>query len=283
MGRKEYHAQKRGDKRLLMFGPMVIRPANQGDYPLFARLFPELRVPDPVPSRARFETEMMATTLIVERDGAGVGVAFFQVLETMGYVRTLIAAPEARRTGVGRALMAHLRDPFRAIGCTRWCLNVLRTNGAAIGLYASFGLRRAYLSSMVDVPWKLLDDRPCLHAARPIDPADDARIEHALDILPGRITDTRRRGPYVYRMIDGPGPGEIGAAAIFDPAFPGAYPFKARSPELAIALLHALRPHARPTDDAVSVVIEDQPAIADALVALGATVRLETMHMRAPL
>lgn len=133
MGRKEYHAQKRGDKRLLMFGSMVIRPANQGDYPLFARLFPELRVPDPVPSRARFETEMMATTLIAERDGAGVGAAFFQVLETMGYVRTLIAAPEARRTGVGRALMAHLRDRFRAIGCTRWCLDVVRTNDAAIG------------------------------------------------------------------------------------------------------------------------------------------------------
>ena len=73
------------------------------------------------------------------------------------------------------------------------------------------------------------------------------------------------------------------AAAVFDPTFPGAYPFRAKTIDDATSLLHALRPHARPNDDIINVVTEDQEALADALIAIGATVRIETMHMRGPL
>lgn len=260
---------------------MVIRPAEEGDYAAFARLFPELRVPDPVPAREKFEHEMMATTLIAEREGVLVGLAYPQVLDGVGFLRILISDPSARRSGVGRALMETVRDRFRAAGCREWCLNVFPHNAAAIALYTSFGLAERYRSKVLTFPWALLDGQPRVAEARAIEPADDARVEAQAKILPGLLADLRAKGGRVLRMI-APG-AEVLAAAIFDPTFPGAYPFRAQSGEAAIALLHALRPHARPTDATLGVVTEDQPAIADALVAIGATLRLETMHMRGPL
>lgn len=260
---------------------MVIRPAIQGDYPTFARLFPELRVPDAVPAPETFEREMMATTLIAERDGAPAGLAYYQVLDGVGFLRIIISDPSARRSGVGRALMGAVRDRFRDAGCSEWRLNVLPHNAAAIALYESFGLRPRYRSKVLGFRWALLDAQPRVAGARTLEPGDDARIEATMNVLPGLFADARAKGNRVLRLVEVGE--EVVAAAIFDPAFPGAYPFRARRPDVAIALLHALRPHARPADDSLGIVVEDQPEIADALVAIGATLRLETMHMGAPL
>jgi len=51
----------------------------------------------------------------------------------------------------------------------------------------------------------------------------------------------------------------------------------------AVSLLHAIKPHARSTDEPLAIATEDQEELADALIALGATLRVETMHMRGPL
>lgn len=262
---------------------MRVRAARDGDYAAYARLFPELRVPDPVPDEARFAAEMMATTLIAERDGAPVGVAVFQVLERAGYVRNIITDPAARRSGVGRALMEALRERFRAAGCTEWRLNVMPANAAAISLYESFGFARAYASVALGFEWALLDRGAGVRSAeaRAIEPADDARVEQRLGLLPGLLADARAKEGRVLRMIEEDG--HVVAAAIFNPAFPGAYPFRARSLDRALDLLGALRPHARPGDASLAVTVEDQPAIAGGLIASGATVRLEILHMRAVL
>jgi hypothetical protein len=68
-------------------------------------------------------------------------------------------------------------------------------------------------------------------------------------------------------------------ATVFDPMFPGAYPFRVSRPDLALVLLDALRPYARKADTVVNIVVEGQPDVADALVAAGATVRLDCVHM----
>jgi hypothetical protein len=71
--------------------------------------------------------------------------------------------------------------------------------------------------------------------------------------------------------------------ALFSPTFPGAFPFRAGSPDDAFALLRAMKHHARPEDEMVGLVTEDQPAIAEALLRAGATLRVNLLHMRAPL
>lgn len=259
---------------------MTVRAAIPDDYGTFARLFPELRVPDAVPTAEKFVRELMPTTFIAERDGRPMGIACWQILRGAGYLRVIISDPAARRMGIGRELMTAVRDRFREEGCETFALNVLPDNAAAIGLYESFGLRKAYRSRAVSFTWSLLDGRRPRHRARPIEPDDDAHAEHETGILPGLIADARAKGR-VLRLVERDE--QVTAAAIFDPTFPGAYPFRAKTIDDALSLLHELRPHARTTDDAIAVVTEDQEALADALIDLGATVRIETMHMRGPI
>lgn len=281
MGPKEYHVKKRSYKVLLRFSCMNVRPAIPDDYGTFARLFPELRTPDDVPSAEKFEREMMPTTFVADREGRGVGVAYWQILRDTGYLRIIISDPAERRTGIGRLLMTAVRDRFHEGGCTEWRLNVLPTNAAAIALYESFGLRKAWRSRAVTFAWSLIDGRPATSTARPIEPDDDAHVEHETGILPGLVAEVRAKGGRVLRMIEKND--QVVASAIFDPTFPGAYPFRAKTIEDAISLLHALRPHARPTDESIAIVTEDQEWLADALIDLGAKVRIETMHMRGPM
>lgn len=266
---------------LLSSSRMLVRAARPDDYRMFARLHPELRTPDAVPDEAWFRREMLATMLVAERDGSseGVGIGYYQVLKGIGFLRMLITDPAVRRAGVGRALMDAVRARFTQSGCTEMCLNVLPTNAAAIALYESYGLRRAYGSKVLGFPWGLLDRAPAGRGeVHPIEPADDPRVERDTGMLPGLLADVRRKGGRLFGKIEETG--SIVAAAIFDPNFPGAYPFRAWTLDHAVALLRAFRPHARPGDAALGLVLEDLPDVADALLALGATLRLETMHMR---
>lgn len=259
---------------------MTVRPATPDDYGTFARLFPELRAPDPIPSQEKFEREMMGTTFVAVRDGRPVGVAHWLVFTDTGHLRILISDPAARRQGVGRELMAAVRDRFREAGCKAWRLNVFPTNAGAIALYESFGLTKAWRSRAISFSWSLLDNRTARYEARIIRPDDDAHVEHETGMLPGLVTDARTKDR-VLLMIERSD--QVTAVAVFDPSFPGAYPFRAKTPDDAVSLLIALRPHARPTDDQIMIATEDQESLADALIELGGMVRVETMHMRGKL
>lgn len=71
------------------------------------------------------------------------------------------------------------------------------------------------------------------------------------------------------------------ALAVFDPAFPGVYPIAVTRPEHAKPLFEVLRPHARQPH--VTVFIEGNEALADALRDRGARLLFEILRMGASL
>lgn len=257
------------------------------------RLFPELAVDDPILEQARFDRELVPTMLVIEAgEGAPepervVGYTYFQILEDLAYVRHVVTAPEARRTGVGRLLMAAVAERARAAGCRSWCLNVKRENTAAIALYEALGMAAAFGSKALDLDWASVDavaqdDVQNTHVtSRLLEPDDDAQVETTLGLVRGILAMSRDRGGRVLMgLFDGDA---VVAGTVFDPAFPGAYPFRAARPELAFALLRAIRSHARPADLHLKVVCEGQPAIAEALLAAGARVVHDIVHMKGAL
>jgi len=268
--------------------PATVRPARPEDYAVFVRLFPELGVSDPTVEEDRWAREMMATTLIAEAAGApaaapAVGYGYFQIIRDTVYVRHLVTAPEARKRGVGKALMNAIaaRALARVPPCTSWCLNVKPDNVAAIALYTRMGLTRAFESRALSVAWSVVESRQTLHdasvLARVITPEDDARVEPAMNLLRGQLAASRQmEGRVLVGLFDDE---TVLGATVFDPKFPGAYPFRVSRPDLALVLLDALRPHARKADAVVNVVVEGQPGVAEALIAAGATVRLDAVHM----
>lgn len=260
------------------------------DYQAFERLFPELAVDDPLVGQERFDRELLPTTLMVEAgDGPDpariVGYALYQIMKDVTYVRHIVTSPEARRTGVGRALMEAMAERARAAGSTSWCLNVKPLNTAAIALYRRMGMEPAFESRALKLAWAIADSTPRMQnariTARIILAADDARVEPAMKLFAGQLALARAmQGRVLIGLFD---EGSVLGATVFDPSYPGAYPFRVAGPELAFELLRAIRPHARPSDDVVNLVIERQLDVADALMAAGATLRLEIVHMKGPL
>jgi hypothetical protein len=149
-------------------------------------------------------------------------------------------------------------------------------------------LRVAYASAAIAFPWALVDALPSAAEVSaggetlrsgPITPEEDAAVERALGLLEGQLAEARARAGRVFLQVQTTA--SIVAACVFDPKFPGAAPFRARDLKAAAVLLRAARPHA--LTEGMAVVIEDHPALRDALVARGATVCLESVHMRGPL
>jgi ribosomal protein S18 acetylase RimI-like enzyme len=257
----------------------MIRPARADDYASVAALFPELRVNDPVPERGRWVADLMRDTLVYERAGAVIGYVSFYQLSAIGHVFNLVVAPGVRRGGVGSELMGAAADRLRGAGVEEWHLNVKVDNQPAIRLYERFGMTVEHRSTAVAIAWADADRIPgdASLAALPIDPAEDDDIERALDLAAGRIAMQRSRARRVLVQLRDAECAPVGFAA-FDPRFPGAYPFRVTRPAYAGTLLAALRPHARPGDLAVQLVVENDAALARELVVAGATVKLEMLH-----
>src|SRR5438067_1967707 len=91
-----------------------IRPAKRSDYGAFVRLFPELAVPDAIMGDDKFAGELVPTTLVMETSPDQVaGYVYFQIMKDTAYVRHIVTAPEARRRGVGRALLGAVAERAR--------------------------------------------------------------------------------------------------------------------------------------------------------------------------
>ncbi len=261
----------------------VMRPATAADYALYARLFPDLHVPDPVPSRDRYERDVVPFAFVCERDGQPVGLALVQPLDAVGYVRQLLVVRERRRQGVGRALLLEAARRFVVAGCGKWCLNVAPDNSSARALYTSLGLNRVHDSAAVRVEWSSTEALPvggvAVRAARPM----DVRPAEAALSLPAGLLERQceLEGRVVIVALDDGG--DYRGAASFDPAFPGCAVFRAVSAEDMFALLLALRPAARPGDAELQLVLEDSPALVDALERIGGRRVLDFEHWRGAL
>jgi len=262
----------------------VIRAGEPRDYAAYVRLFRELGTDDPVPPRDEWETSFLPGMLVFERDGAVVGYTSTRMLETAAHVTHVSVAPEARRTGVGRALMHATADKVRARGLGEWHLNVKDNNVPAIALYESLGFRRMYRAAFTRLPWERTGALPeeAGLACSLLPPEHEREVEATFGILAGRLGATRARGGRVIAQVRDAG-GAAVAVGSFDPKHPGAFPFCAARPACARVLLEGLRPHARPGDSWLGVAVENNDALVDALVAAGAEVRMRILHYRGEL
>src|SRR5262249_43984798 len=127
-----------------------------------------------------------------------------------------------------------------AKGATAWHLNVKADNVAAIRLYERLGFRRRYESSAMRIDWARVERLPAtaLEAAV-IAPDNDAGVEQAMGFVPGTLATARAKGEAVLLELRTDS-GAVCGAAVFDPGFPGAFPFRVLEPSLAPALLRAM-------------------------------------------
>lgn len=253
------------------------RDARSEDHALFARFFAALEVPDPTPS-PEWWARACKDALFLEEDGVAVAYALAYPLADAAYVMHVVVDEQTRGRGVGRALMHAIAARLRAQGSSRWGLFVKEHNAPAIALYERCGLRVDHRSEALSVPWSSVD---ALGAADPrIEPLEtehDARVEAALGLPRGRIARVRDGGERVLRFArdDEAVVGAIG----FDPEFPGAPLFRARTTGVAAALLRAVRSHARPEHDELRLTVDADPGLVSALVDAGARRVLSLLHM----
>jgi len=270
--------------------PMTLhlRPASPDDYPVFARLFPQLGTNDPIPDEQAWLGHLCEGTMMLI-DGAEVaGYAYYERMAEFGYVRNVVIDADRRGHGRGRALMQQLATHLRGLGCTRWCLNVEPANTVALGLYRSLGLDVVYRSAALRFEWPAVDSLPGEDLALttcPVDPSEDAEIE-ATHELPGGQLAAIRDDPsrILLRLHDPADPTAIGLGiASFNPHFPGAFPFRIVRPGLARALLLGLKPHALPDEPRMHVVVEDDEPLPALLLGIGADLRLQLLFLRGDL
>ena len=136
---------------------LSIRPACRADLPLIAGLIRDLAAYEKLAHEVRFDEAVLgeklfgarpyAEVVIGEIDGAAQGFAlFFHNFSTFEgkpgiYLEDLFVRPEARGSGLGKALLAHLAQLAVERDCARLEWSVLDWNEPAIGLYTKLGAR----------------------------------------------------------------------------------------------------------------------------------------------
>ncbi len=134
---------------------LSIRPATPADLPLVAALIRGLAEYEKLAHAVRFDEAVLGEKLfgvrpyaevaIGEIDGEAQGFAlFFHNFSTFEgkpgiYLEDLFVRPEARGSGLGKALLAHLAALAVERDCARLEWSVLDWNAPAIGFYRKLG------------------------------------------------------------------------------------------------------------------------------------------------
>ncbi len=134
-----------------------IRPATSADLPLIAQLIRDLAEYEKLADDVRFDQAVLgqklfgprpyAEVLIGEIDGQPQAFAlFFHNFSTFEgrpgiYLEDLFVRPEARGSGLGKTLLAHLAALAVERDCARLEWSVLDWNAPAIGFYQKLGAR----------------------------------------------------------------------------------------------------------------------------------------------
>ncbi len=246
------------------------------DYEAFSTLYKDLGLDMPPPTRERWATEIVRSTLVAANGERVDGYVHVHALGSVGYVRQLVVREQVRGQGAGAQLMLHAAAALKVVGIREWHLNVKEDNAPAIRLYEKLGLRVEHRSTALRFPWARLAELPREDAmALPVAAEEDDVLERGLGMLSGQIAMARRRPGTVLRQLRAADYAPVGFAA-FDPAFPGARTFRVARPALAGTLLATLRHHTRTGD--LALVIDDHPALVDLLVTQGAIVKLQLVH-----
>lgn len=259
-----------------------VRLATREDYPVFARLFPELGVADPLPDADAFATGMLPRVIILEADGESLGYALWQVYGAVAHVVHVVVDPRARGRRAGEALLAEVKARALGEGCARWFLNVKQDNASALRLYERVGFARVLEGWSVETTWEALATMPGEGGGatvRPLEPSDDAEAAARFDVDAERIAQLRgRRGEVLLQVREA---GALVAFAGFAPAYPGVFPVRVARAELARALFDGLRPHA--TAPRLHVFVEGNRPLYELLVASGARLEHALFRMEARL
>jgi GNAT superfamily N-acetyltransferase len=136
---------------------LTIRPATPADVPLIANLIRALAEYEKLAHEVRFDEAVLgqklfgprpyAEVIIGEIDGTPQGFAlFFHNFSTFEgkpgiYLEDLFVKPEARGSGLGKALLSHLAALAVERDCARLEWSVLDWNEPAIGFYKSLGAK----------------------------------------------------------------------------------------------------------------------------------------------
>lgn len=140
---------------------LAIRPATPADLPLIAQLIRDLADYEKLLHEVRFDEAVLgqklfgqnnghgpyAEVVIGELDGTPQGFAlFFHNFSTFEgkpgiYLEDLFVRPEARGSGLGKALLSHLAMLAVQRDCARLEWSVLDWNAPAIGFYQKLGAR----------------------------------------------------------------------------------------------------------------------------------------------
>ena len=257
---------------------VAIRAATADDYDAYVSLFHELGIPDPVPTRERFVEAQMPVMRVAVDGSAVVGYVTWRPYGTLVHVVQLAVDRERRGQRIGEQLLEHVRGEARAAGCDRWYLNVKRDNPPAHRLYERVGLRLELEAHAMKIAWDKVPHvgAPCGLA----DPAEDATIAARFHLPVERLTTFRDRGGFQLVVVRDP---DVVAFAAYAPAFPGAAVFCAVRPDLAGALLDAMRGWSDPRYDFVRVTVEGDRPLAEAVLAMGAELTFEILRLSSPL
>jgi ribosomal-protein-alanine N-acetyltransferase len=100
-----------------------------------------------------------ATASIAEREGRIAGFILFRTASDEAEILTIAVAPDARRNGVGRALVREAAHAAARTGATCLFLEVGANNAAARALYAGLGFAPAgHRKGYYRAPGKLPED-----------------------------------------------------------------------------------------------------------------------------
>ena len=95
--------------------------------------------------KLRVQAEMF---LVAEDEGAIVGTVMAGYDGHRGWIYSIGVAPGERRRGHARALLAHVEDQLRALGCPKINLQVLAINEEALHFWRAAGYQADHVVSL---------------------------------------------------------------------------------------------------------------------------------------